>query len=249
MKYLVVIALGFLCHKLFSQDTIVKINGEIIEAKIIDTQGSIIRYHYYQALDGPIYILSKKNISTIKYQNGVKQVFISNASMKTSKPEKQAPLTKKSFFIGGHFALGNAAAQDDVFGFFDFNMATNLGADIGYFFNDYIGLKTGLSYLTLPYGEHSEHSISMLGIPANLVLSIGERAGFYTELGAVFYFPKENNISNQIAAENLIGFHITSGRVDIKLGFLLNFTLKGQSKAFDKGSVFMGLNAGLSVFL
>ncbi|MCK5855861.1 MAG: hypothetical protein KAG64_00120 [Bacteroidales bacterium] len=225
-----------------------KINGEVIQAKIIDTEGNVIRFNKYNETENTLYIITKDQVALIKYKTGEIQKFISSKSVQAETAEVSSAYTKKTFFLGGHFAIGNGAVQNDVLGFFDFNKATNFGAELGYYFNNVLGLKTGVSYLTIPYGKHDEKSTSLLGIPTTMVVSIGNKVGFYTEIGAVFYFQSNNN-NPIIAAENMIGFHMTSDNIDFKLGFLLNFTFKEKPKELNTGSVFMGINAGISIYL
>jgi len=179
-------------------------------------------------------------------KNG-RQTYFTN-HLRTPTLEESLVTTDKSFFIGARFALGTGAVQSDILGWFDLSLSTNFGADVGYYFNDIIGVKTGISYLSLPYGNHKEKSFSLLGIPATMVVSVGERVGFYSEIGAVFYFQSGNN-NPIIAADNMIGFHITSDNVDFKLGPVLNFTIKGKLNEYNAGSIFFGINAALSIFL
>jgi len=172
-----------------------------------------------------------------------------------SQQEREASLNsqktiskKKGFFIGANFAIGNGTVQNDVLGWFDFNMATIFRGDLGYYFNSVIGFKTGVSYISLPYGKQNEYTTSLLGIPTLLVISVGEKVGFYAETGPVFYFESDN--SNPIvAAENMLGFHITAGNVDFKLGMLLNFTFIEKPNKYEAGSIFTGLNAGIGINL
>jgi len=175
----------------------------------------------------------------------------SSVSLKniTAFPTIVKPITlEKHFFLGASFAIGTIGLQDDVFGWFDFNTATNLSGEFGYYINNIVGLKTGITYFSLPYLSSSEKAATLVGIPTTLLVSIGDKAGFYSEIGAVFYFQNGNN-HPIIAYENMIGFHRTSGNVDLKLGILLNITLKGKPNEYTAGTVFLGLNGGISIFL
>lgn len=59
---------------LYAQDTIVKINGDKIFAKILEITTTEIKYKKFDFQDGPSYIESKSNVQLIKYANGSKEV-------------------------------------------------------------------------------------------------------------------------------------------------------------------------------
>ena len=59
----------------FSQDTIVKKNGDIILAKILEIGTDQIKYKKIGFEDGPTYIENKTEINWIKYKNGQKEEF------------------------------------------------------------------------------------------------------------------------------------------------------------------------------
>lgn len=60
-----------------AQDTIVKTNGDVIQAKIIEINPSQVKYKKYSFQDGPTYIESKSDIRYVKYSNGLKEEFSS----------------------------------------------------------------------------------------------------------------------------------------------------------------------------
>ncbi|SIS67287.1 hypothetical protein SAMN05421786_101895 [Chryseobacterium ureilyticum] len=59
--------MGVLCY---SQDKIVKKNGNSFEAKLIEIGGSSITYKELDNLDGPIHSLDKSEVYQITYSNG-----------------------------------------------------------------------------------------------------------------------------------------------------------------------------------
>jgi hypothetical protein len=72
----------------FSQDTIVKINGEVVLAKISEINPNEIKYKKFSFQDGPTYIENKKGIRYIRFANGLREDFeakpqtiISNSSI------------------------------------------------------------------------------------------------------------------------------------------------------------------------
>lgn len=58
-----------------AQDTIVKINGDRICAKISEISTTEVKYKKFDFLDGPTYVESKSNIKLIKYSNGSMEEF------------------------------------------------------------------------------------------------------------------------------------------------------------------------------
>ena len=59
----------------FSQDTVILTNGEEISVKITTVSSQNVEYKKFSNLEGPTYILDKKEIFLIKYKNGEKEVF------------------------------------------------------------------------------------------------------------------------------------------------------------------------------
>jgi hypothetical protein len=249
MKHLITLSFFIIIGNLYSQDIIVKKNGTELQTRVLKVEEGIITYNKYHSHSDSIFSIATSKVVMIKYESGVRFVFDNPSTQKQASSVPKKSSTKKSLVLGARFALGSGAYQSDILGWFDMNTATNIGGDLGYFFNDYIGLKTGVSYLTLPFGNKYQYSTSVVGIPAMIMVSIGDKLGFYSETGAVFYFQSNNSSDPFIAVENFIGIHGGSGIIDVKLGFLLNFTIKGQPKEYYTGSIFMGLNAGISVYL
>lgn len=68
----------------FAQDVIVKKNAEEIEARVIRIGETSITYKKYTNLDGPEYVIPKKDVFMIKYENGTKEVFTSEAPANAS---------------------------------------------------------------------------------------------------------------------------------------------------------------------
>ena len=73
-------AIGFLILTLisltaFSQDIIVKKNGDEIESKVLEITLEVVKYKKYDNLEGPTISILKTEIFMIKYENGTKDVF------------------------------------------------------------------------------------------------------------------------------------------------------------------------------
>ena len=73
---ILLIVLGLtLSNQLFSQDLIIKKNGDEIESVVVEITESNIKYRKYTNSDGPIYSILKSEVFMIKYKNGEKDIF------------------------------------------------------------------------------------------------------------------------------------------------------------------------------
>ena len=71
MKYLIVIAAAlFFSVTLFAQDQIIKRNGQVVKAKVIEVGTSEIKYKLPDNIDGPLYAIDKNTVTKIIYENG-----------------------------------------------------------------------------------------------------------------------------------------------------------------------------------
>jgi hypothetical protein len=71
------------------QDTLFKRNGDRIPAKVKEISSNEISYNRFDMLDGPIFKISKDDVSKIKYVNGTVDtftVFKQNSSLLLNKP-------------------------------------------------------------------------------------------------------------------------------------------------------------------
>lgn len=78
---IIILIFIFSCKISIAQDIIFKINGDEIEAKVLEISPDEIKYKIFKFQDGPTYILNKTDVFMIKYPNGQKDVF-SNANQK-----------------------------------------------------------------------------------------------------------------------------------------------------------------------
>ncbi len=60
----------FVSNTCFSQDTIVKITKDTLQAKILEVGLSEIRYKRFDNPEGPVFVISKSEIVLIRYENG-----------------------------------------------------------------------------------------------------------------------------------------------------------------------------------
>ena len=85
-----------LCSSLFAQDTIQKVDGEVIYGKVIEVGTKSVSYKKTGAEDGPSYAIELKMIANIKYKNGTKEEYkksklVSTTTSATSNSPKTAP--------------------------------------------------------------------------------------------------------------------------------------------------------------
>lgn len=69
--FLFIISVFNLC----AQDTIIKRNGEEIQAKVLNINETQINYIKWNNQNGPTYTIAKSDVFMIKYENGEKDVF------------------------------------------------------------------------------------------------------------------------------------------------------------------------------
>ena len=74
MKKSLFILFILISGRLLSQDSICLINKTILEGKVTEINEGHIKYRLASNLTGPLYTLSKKQVSFIIYANGIKEV-------------------------------------------------------------------------------------------------------------------------------------------------------------------------------
>ena len=80
MKKFILILIGvMLFNTLQAQDLILKRNGDEINAKIEEVGINEIKYKKFDNQDGPLYTIIKSEVFMIKYANGTKEVFTTDA--------------------------------------------------------------------------------------------------------------------------------------------------------------------------
>lgn len=77
MKYKILLLIISVSFSLFlkAQDTLFKTDGSKLIVKVIEITKEQIKYKSFSNLDGPTYIIDKKEISKIVYQNGSTEIF------------------------------------------------------------------------------------------------------------------------------------------------------------------------------
>ena len=111
--------LGIICFALFvasvfsvnAQDIIALRNGDEIRAKVEEVGVAEIRYKQFDNIEGPTRIVPKRDVFTITYENGTREVITpltanttASASANTREKPTNILLQKGNFSAGGHLA-------------------------------------------------------------------------------------------------------------------------------------------------
>ena len=197
MKRSLLLLLAFTSSfNLFSQDIIVKKDGEEIKSKIIEIGIDNVKFKKFDNLEGPDYVLPKYDIVFVKFANGIKEVFNVEKSNKTSQEVRKGP------HMGMHLTpgIGKLSGESSKMGF-----SYNIGMDLNIYFNDYVGIKTGFNYqkISLEYETSNSYfgngfsssynytisgKVNSFGIPFKLLVTSGKKVGVYFEMGVAAYF-------------------------------------------------------------
>lgn len=71
---------------IYAQDVIVKKDGTTIMAKVLTVNTTVVEYKKWSNQDGPTYAIETKELLSINYANGDKEVFSEQKEAKTAKP-------------------------------------------------------------------------------------------------------------------------------------------------------------------
>jgi hypothetical protein len=74
MKYLLIVVTFIFFGISYSQDNIIKRNGEEIRSKVLEIGISEIKYKKFENIEGPTYTIAKSDVFMIKYENGTSEV-------------------------------------------------------------------------------------------------------------------------------------------------------------------------------
>ena len=96
MKNTCLVLFLFSCFVVNAQDTIYKLNGELIAAKILEINQADIKYKRFNLPEGPLFITSRAEIQKIKFANGAVDSF---RVAETVSPVTPAPVVSEPFTI------------------------------------------------------------------------------------------------------------------------------------------------------
>ena len=85
MKKLIITIISLLIfNNVYTQDIIIKRNGEEIKSKVIEVGTTEVKYKKIDNINGPIFSIFKSDVFMIKYENGTKDVFNEDKSVNNS---------------------------------------------------------------------------------------------------------------------------------------------------------------------
>lgn len=170
----------FTCgHSLYAQDTIYRVNHEVIVAKVTEVGTYEIRYKRFSSQDGPVYVLRKTEVWKIVYADGNVDYFNTTAQQHsalyanaaqyrnsiginsfdllfgviTAEAEYSLPKTDITFRIPVSFGIASLSGSDPSF-YRNF-----------YYYNHDKKFSTGLKMLFFP-GGHARFANYYIGIAA-----------------------------------------------------------------------------------
>jgi len=77
LKRFYIIAFVLFCWSIFSiyaQDLIILKNGSVIEAKVTEISSTEIRYKRFENLDGPVIVIARSDVLSIRYENNTVEI-------------------------------------------------------------------------------------------------------------------------------------------------------------------------------
>ena len=89
-KVILLVVFGLLCVHIYAQDIIVKKDGRVIKAKVLELTETDILYKNYTKLDGRTYSTRIENVLSLTYENGQKESF-GNAATNNDEQTAQVP--------------------------------------------------------------------------------------------------------------------------------------------------------------
>ncbi len=106
LKIFFSLSLVVICKDVIAQDSIFKLNRQVIVAKVLELTATEVRYKKADMPDGPLYTEMKSEIQKIKYANGSQDIFVAEkkengteTSYKNVEPYKAAVDTSRRYII------------------------------------------------------------------------------------------------------------------------------------------------------
>ncbi|NQU35172.1 MAG: hypothetical protein HQ521_18255 [Bacteroidetes bacterium] len=158
MKNLLTVLILLFGLHLTGQDYIILVNGDEIEAKVLEINDKNIDYKKFSNINGPTYHLKKSEIFMIKYQSGDKDVFSGgNTKPQTSQVSNNIHDNPKDFVYNSNFGTSNCQAQKSrgakIFG----NRANEV-----FFRQDIVYYGYDLTYLKLSNPKKMGQSVKLI---------------------------------------------------------------------------------------
>lgn len=243
------------CIPVYSQDIITLINGNEIEAKVIEISPSEIKYKKFDNLGGPTIVVQKNEVFLIKYENGTREKINIEASQKKNtiqeKSAEFSPVNLKSNSSSrgyyGHIDIGYGI------GIGDFDGAFKIDAINGYKFNNYFTMAFGAgirsygdidgviaAFYVTPKFNFSKRSLSPF-----ISLGAGASTDFDWETGGMVYmgtFGLDYVINNGPVIS--FGIYLENQALEIELPFY-DGVVSGWSWQ-NKNAVTLGFSVGVT---
>ena len=115
---------------------------------------------------------------------------------------QETSFVRKGLHVGAHVTPGIGTILTEAYDNLSVGAGLNAGLDINYYFNDLLGIRTGISYFNLPWRYESYYldgssnyneisaNVHSIGLPVQFLLTTGKKVvGFYLEAGFAVYFP------------------------------------------------------------
>jgi hypothetical protein len=131
MKTTAIIITGvLLSFRIFSQDLIYTTDGRSISAKVLEIGTAEVKYKSSANQDGPVYVMNKSDINSIKYENGTEDVFTqAAASNNTAGDNKVNGYNTDPDGVTGTASSNNTYASSG--GYNNGNYNSNRGSNLG----------------------------------------------------------------------------------------------------------------------
>lgn len=109
---------------IYAQDVIVKKDGTTIMAKVLTVNTTVVEYKKWSNQDGPTYAIETKELISINYANGDKEVFSEQKEAETAKPAftptaptyTQADINKAVSRTTSQFVYKSTAGRGKIIG-------------------------------------------------------------------------------------------------------------------------------------
>ena len=254
--FLLLSIFGMFISNFFSQDIIYTKSQTKIKAKVLEITTDAIKYKEYDFIDGPTRNIAKSNVFMIEYSNGKKEFISKNELEEPIKEEKEVQIfSRKGLHYGIHFTPGIGTISDvkDT----DNGFGMNFGADLNIYFNETVGLKTGVSYQKLSirpdirftdsFGNLIRNGLGELSsilFPFIFQITSKGNIGLYLESGVNFIISVDGGIDGLVgggqyknynpivfASETAVGINIkASEKVSLNFGGSYSFSFNDYFK-------------------
>ncbi|MGB0390470.1 MAG: hypothetical protein ACPGD5_02800 [Salibacteraceae bacterium] len=201
--------------------------------------------------------------------NEIASTSYDNRQEKATNTKKQS-LNRKGVHSGIHGIVGKGGFLHDGY---ESQIGIITGIDLNLYFNDYVGLKTGVEYLMLTSKYETEHFnqnqnrdivkttsvlLHSVGLPLKFLLTTGDKIGLYLETGLCFHFPIKTEVATSytsrgevhedfvVSTESTIGLNVkVSPRLSLNFGPTIHYSLQNYLTRDSTKGFLLGFNVGM----